>query len=36
MSKAPEPQGAGKLLIDIGPLVVFFVVNFLAPVPGPA
>jgi intracellular septation protein len=36
MSKVPEPQGAGKLLIDIGPLIVFFVVNFLAPVPGPA
>jgi intracellular septation protein len=36
MSKTPEPQGAGKLLIDVGPLIVFFVVNFLAPVPGPA
>jgi intracellular septation protein len=36
MTKAPEPQGAGKLLIDVGPLIVFFVVNFLAPVPGPA
>ena len=36
MSETTEPQGAGKLLIDIGPLVVFFVVNFLAPVPGPA
>ena len=35
MSKAPEPQGAGKLLIDVGPLLVFFAVNFLAPVPGP-
>ena len=28
-----EPQGAGKLLIDLGPLLVFFLVNFLAPVP---
>jgi intracellular septation protein len=36
MTKTPEPQGAGKLLIDVGPLIVFFVVNFLAPVPGPA
>lgn len=36
MTKTPEPQGAGKLLIDVGPLVVFFVVNFLAPVPGAA
>lgn len=35
MNKAPEPQGAGKLLIDVGPLIVFFVANFLAPVPGP-
>jgi intracellular septation protein len=33
MSKVKEPQGAGKLLIDLGPLLVFFVVNFLAPVP---
>src|SRR4051794_19108533 len=28
-----EPQGGAKLLIDIGPLLVFFLVNFLAPVP---
>jgi intracellular septation protein len=28
-----EPQGAGKLLIDLGPLLVFFLVNFFAPVP---
>ena len=28
-----QPQGAGKLLIDLGPLLVFFLVNFLAPVP---
>jgi intracellular septation protein len=33
MSEKTEPQGAGKLLIDLGPLLVFFVVNFLAPVP---
>jgi intracellular septation protein len=29
-----EPQGGSRLLIDIGPLLVFFLVNFLAPVPG--
>ena len=29
-----EPAGAAKLLIDLGPLLVFFLVNFLAPVPG--
>ena len=29
-----EPQGGAKLLIDLGPLLVFFLVNFLAPVPG--
>jgi intracellular septation protein len=33
MSRSPEPQGGAKLLIDLGPLVVFFLVNFLAPVP---
>jgi len=33
MTAKNEPQGAGKLLIDIGPLLVFFLVNFLAPVP---
>src|SRR5262245_28188303 len=30
-----EPTGAARLAIDIGPLLVFFLVNFLAPVPGP-
>jgi intracellular septation protein len=34
MSEKIEPQGASKLLIDLGPLLVFFLVNFLAPVPG--
>jgi intracellular septation protein len=34
MSSKTEPQGGGKLLIDLGPLLVFFLVNFLAPVPG--
>jgi intracellular septation protein len=29
-----EPTGTARLLIDIGPLLVFFLVNFLAPVPG--
>ena len=33
MSAEKEPQGAGKLLIDVGPLLVFFLVNFFAPVP---
>ena len=33
MSKNTEPQGGAKLLIDLGPLLVFFLVNFLAPVP---
>jgi intracellular septation protein len=31
-----EPQGGTRLLIDIGPLLVFFLVNFLAPVPAVA
>lgn len=30
-----EPAGLARLAIDIGPLLVFFLVNFLAPVPGP-
>jgi len=29
-----EPGGGSRLLIDIGPLLVFFLVNFFAPVPG--
>jgi intracellular septation protein len=33
MSRKAEPQGGAKLLIDLGPLLVFFLVNFLAPVP---
>jgi intracellular septation protein len=33
MTSKTEPQGGGKLLIDLGPLLVFFLVNFLAPVP---
>ncbi|HEY8593226.1 MAG TPA: septation protein A [Sphingomicrobium sp.] len=33
MSDKSEPQGGAKLLIDLGPLLVFFAVNFLAPVP---
>ena len=33
MNAKSEPQGGAKLLIDLGPLLVFFVVNFLAPVP---
>lgn len=33
MSAKQEPQGGAKLLIDLGPLLVFFLANFLAPVP---
>src|SRR4051795_433809 len=33
MTAQQEPQGGAKLLIDLGPLLVFFLVNFLAPVP---
>jgi intracellular septation protein len=33
MTTKSEPQGGEKLLIDLGPLLVFFLVNFLAPVP---
>ena len=29
-----EPTGGARLLVDIGPLLVFFLVNFFAPVPG--
>ena len=29
-----EPSGTARLLIDVGPLLIFFLVNFLAPVPG--
>jgi intracellular septation protein len=36
MSTKVEPQGGGKLLIDVGPLLVFFLVNVLAPVPAVA
>ena len=36
MTAKREPTGATRLLIDLGPLLVFFLVNFLAPVPGPA
>lgn len=30
-----EPSAGSRLLVDIGPLIVFFVANYLAPVPGP-
>ncbi len=32
---AAEPGGTARLLIDLGPLLVFFAANFFAPVPGP-
>ena len=34
LDNAREPSGGARLLIDIGPLLVFFLVNFFAPVPG--
>ena len=36
MTAKREPSAGSRLLIDLGPLLVFFAVNFLAPVPGPA
>lgn len=33
MTTTTEPQGAGRLLIDLGPLLIFFLANFFAPVP---
>ncbi|RST30747.1 septation protein A [Sphingomonas ginkgonis] len=34
MSRAQEePSGFGRLLIDVGPLLVFFIANYAAPVP---
>jgi intracellular septation protein len=35
MTAKPEPSGMSRLLIDIGPLLIFFLTNYLAPVPGP-
>lgn len=32
-AKETEPSAFGRLMIDLGPLLVFFLVNFLAPVP---
>ncbi|HLL31818.1 MAG TPA: septation protein A [Allosphingosinicella sp.] len=32
-SEKREPSVTGRLMIDLGPLLVFFLVNFLAPVP---
>jgi intracellular septation protein len=32
-SEKREPSVAGRLMTDLGPLLVFFLVNFLAPVP---
>ncbi len=31
--KAKQPTGSSQILIDVGPMLVFFAVNFLAPVP---
>ena len=35
MEQGREPSGTARLLIDVGPLLIFFLVNFLAPVAGP-
>lgn len=35
MTAKLEPTGMSRLLIDIGPLLIFFLTNYLAPVPGP-
>ena len=32
---AKVPSAASRLLVDVGPLLVFFLANYLAPVPGP-
>jgi intracellular septation protein len=32
-TKKTEPTGGSQLLIDVGPLIVFFAANFFAPVP---
>ena len=31
----PEPSAGSRLLVDIGPLIIFFLANYFAPVPGP-
>ena len=33
MSDPREPSGGTRLLIDLGPLLIFFLTNYLAPVP---
>lgn len=35
MSEKRAPAGVSRLLIDVGPLIIFFLTNYLAPVPGP-
>lgn len=35
MTAKAEPSAGSRLLVDIGPLIVFFLANYLAPVPGP-
>ena len=35
MRERTEPAGGSRVLIDLGPLLVFFAANYLAPVPGP-
>ena len=31
---AKTPSAASRLLVDVGPLLVFFLANYFAPVPG--
>jgi intracellular septation protein len=35
MTEKPEQGTGSRLLVDVGPLLVFFLANYLAPVPGP-
>ena len=35
MSQKPAPSAGSRLLVDVGPLIIFFLANYLAPVPGP-
>ncbi|HMI39768.1 MAG TPA: septation protein A [Sphingomicrobium sp.] len=34
-SPTKEPSGGLRVLIDVGPIIVFFAANYFAPVPGP-
>ena len=34
-SPTKTPSAASRLLVDVGPLLIFFLANYFAPVPGP-